>query len=208
MRSIKQTFSRWYNKTNGRTGYFWGDRFKSIWLQNGKSLLTCLVYIDLNPIRAKLVEVPEDYRWCGLSYRVCGNNANDFLTFDGVFEDNGKRSADILLRDYRYLVYKWGNVKRLTLSDIESGKTEDTRPKITDDIYLRELARSFRIPTPELLLKRVRYFSDGLVVGSKIFIKNAYGRFGKDIILKKDRKAHKTPLGNHICTLRNITYSP
>ena len=208
MRSIKQTFSRWYNKTNGRTGYFWGDRFKSIWLQDGKSLLTCLAYIDLNPVRAKLVDVPEDYRWCGLSYRVCGHNVNEFLSFDGVFEDDCNRPADIMLRDYRYLVYKWGNVKRLTLSDIESGKTEDTRPKITDDIYSRELVRNFRISAPELLLKRVRYFSDGLVVGSKIFIKNAYARFGRDIILKKDRKAHKTPLGNYIYTLRNITSSP
>jgi tryptophan synthase alpha subunit len=113
-----------------------------------------------------------------------------------------------MLRDYRYLVYKWGNIKRLTLSDIESGKTEDTRPKITDDIYSQELARGFRISKPELLLKRVRYFSDGLVVGSKIFIKNAYARFSKDIILKKDRKAHKTPLGNYIYTLRHINSSP
>jgi len=109
MRSIKQTFSRWYNKTNGRTGYFWGDRFKSIWLQDGKSLLTCLAYIDLNPIRAKLVDVPEDYRWCGLSYRVCGHNANEFLSFDGVFAEADNISADIMLRDYRYLVYMWGN---------------------------------------------------------------------------------------------------
>ena len=208
MRSIKQTFSRWYNKTNERTGYFWGDRFKSIWLQDGKSLLTCLAYIDLNPIRANLVNVPEDYRWCGISYRVCGNNINNFLSFDGVFEDDGNSSPDIMLRDYRYLVYKWGNIKRLSLSDIESGKTEDTRPKITDDIYSQELARGFRISTPELLLKRVRYFSDGLVVGSKIFIKNAYARFSKDVILKKDRKAHKTPLGNYIYTLRHITSSP
>jgi len=207
MRSIKQTFSRWYNKANGRTGYFWGDRFKSIWLQDGKSLLTCLAYIDLNPVRANIVNIPEDYRWCGLSYRVYGNNAKNFLTFDGVFEENSQGSPDIMLRDYRYLVYKWGNVTRLTLSDIESGKTEDTRPKISDEIYVRELERNFRIATPELLLKRVRYFSDGLVVGSKIFIKDAYARFSKDIILKKDRKAHKTPLGNYIYTLRHITSS-
>jgi REP element-mobilizing transposase RayT len=207
MRSIKQTFSRWYNKTNHRTGYFWGDRFKSIWLQDGESLLSCLAYIDLNPVRAKIVKIPEDYRWCGLSYRVCGYNANGFLSFDGVFEEADEKPESLLVRNYRYLVYRWGNIERVTLSDIESGKTTDTQPKISDEIYLKELDRRFRIPAPELLSKRVRYFSDGLVVGSKIFIKNAYARFGKDIILKKDRRAHKIPLSDSLYTLRQIKLS-
>jgi putative transposase len=48
VRAIKQTFSRWYNKMNHRTGYLWGDRFKSVLIEKGEALLNCLAYIDLN----------------------------------------------------------------------------------------------------------------------------------------------------------------
>ncbi len=70
VRAIKQTFSRWYNKMNNRTGYFWGDRFKSVLIEKGEALINCLAYIDLNPVRAKIVKRPEDYRWSGIGYRI------------------------------------------------------------------------------------------------------------------------------------------
>ena len=69
-REIKVELSRYYNKLHKRRGYFWGDRFKSVLVENGETLINCLAYIDLNPIRAGLVERPEDYRWCSLAYHV------------------------------------------------------------------------------------------------------------------------------------------
>ena len=66
VKEIKQGFSRWYNKRHGRKGFFWGERFKSVLVENGDTLVNCLAYIDLNPVRAGLVERPEDYRWCSL----------------------------------------------------------------------------------------------------------------------------------------------
>ena len=63
LKGIKQTFSWWYNRLHERRGYFWSDRFKSVLIQSGESLLNCLGYIDLNPIRAGIVQRPEDYRW-------------------------------------------------------------------------------------------------------------------------------------------------
>ncbi len=52
VKEIKQSFSRWYNKRHGRTGFFWGERFKSVLVDNGDTLVNCLAYIDLNPVRA------------------------------------------------------------------------------------------------------------------------------------------------------------
>ena len=46
VKEIKQRFSRYYNKAHNRTGYFWGDRFKSVILENGDTLINCLAYID------------------------------------------------------------------------------------------------------------------------------------------------------------------
>ena len=83
VKEIKQDFSRWYNKRHGRKGFFWGERFKSVLVENGDTLINCLLaYIDLNPVRAGLVEQPEDYRWCSLAYHVQTGNKDDFLSLD------------------------------------------------------------------------------------------------------------------------------
>ncbi|MBC7359660.1 MAG: transposase, partial [Desulfacinum sp.] len=72
VRSVKLEFSRWYNRKNRRRGYFWGDRFKSVLLESGAALAQCLAYIELNPVRARIVERPEEYRWNSLSFRLAG----------------------------------------------------------------------------------------------------------------------------------------
>ena len=74
MREIKVNFARFYNRRHNRRGYFWGDRFKSVIVENGETLINCLAYIDLNPLRAGIVERPEQYRWNSLGYHVQTGN--------------------------------------------------------------------------------------------------------------------------------------
>ena len=45
---------------DGRNGFFWSERFKSVIVDNGETLINCLAYIDLNPCRAGIVEKPEE----------------------------------------------------------------------------------------------------------------------------------------------------
>ena len=54
VRKIKVGFARYYNRRHNRRGYFWGDRFKSVIVEKGETLINCLAYIDLNPLRAGL----------------------------------------------------------------------------------------------------------------------------------------------------------
>lgn len=49
MREIKVGFARFYNRRHDRRSYFWGDRFKSVIVENGATLINYLAYIDLNP---------------------------------------------------------------------------------------------------------------------------------------------------------------
>ena len=91
VREIKVGFARYYNKNHHRRGYFWGERFKSVIVENGETLINCLAYIDLNPVRAGLVERPEDYRWNSLGYHVQTNNEDNFLSLD--FGLNGIRGT-------------------------------------------------------------------------------------------------------------------
>jgi REP element-mobilizing transposase RayT len=82
MREIKVGFARFYNRRHNRRGYFWGDRFKSVIVENGETLINCLAYIDLNPLRAGLVDRPEQYRWNSLGYHVQTNNQGKFISTD------------------------------------------------------------------------------------------------------------------------------
>jgi len=63
MKGVKQNFSRWFNRTHNRVGTLWESRFKSVVVEDGFALRVMSIYIDLNPVRAGMVEKPEDYKW-------------------------------------------------------------------------------------------------------------------------------------------------
>ena len=64
---VKQRFTRWHNAKTGRRGTIWEERFGSVVVEEEeRALRTMAAYIDLNPVRAGMVEDPADYRWSGL----------------------------------------------------------------------------------------------------------------------------------------------
>ncbi|MFT5853887.1 MAG: putative transposase, partial [Verrucomicrobiales bacterium] len=83
MKEVKQKFSAWFNLTHGRTGTLWEDRFRSVLVEgtggysaDGLSgLLAVAAYIDLNSVRAGIVDDPKDYRWCSYAAAVAGDKA-------------------------------------------------------------------------------------------------------------------------------------
>lgn len=73
LKELKWRFSKWFNGKNDRVGALWEDRFRSVLVQGSKNaLMTIAAYIDLNPVRAGMVEDPKDYRWCGYGEAVAG----------------------------------------------------------------------------------------------------------------------------------------
>ena len=73
MKSVKQRFSVWYNRSHQRKGTLWNERFKSVLVEGkGNPLQTMAAYIDLNPVRAGLVSDPKEYRFCGYGEAVAG----------------------------------------------------------------------------------------------------------------------------------------
>ncbi len=63
LKTLKEMFSKWYNRRFKRYGYFWGGRFKSIVIQDGIYYRICKNYIEMNPVRAGKVKKPEHYRF-------------------------------------------------------------------------------------------------------------------------------------------------
>ena len=65
MHWIANTFSRRFNRGRGRNGHLWEGRFRSTIVEAPSYLVRCMAYVDLNPVRAGMVECPEAYRWSG-----------------------------------------------------------------------------------------------------------------------------------------------
>ena len=63
MQSIGRRYVRYFNHTYRRSGTLWEGRFKSCIIDAEDYLLICQLYIELNPVRAGMVEHPADYRW-------------------------------------------------------------------------------------------------------------------------------------------------
>ena len=77
MQAVGRAYVRYFNLRHHRTGTLWEGRYRSNLIESERYLLACMGYIDLNPVRAGLVEQAQDYRWS--SHRHCIGQASDKL---------------------------------------------------------------------------------------------------------------------------------
>ncbi len=63
MQAVGRSYVRSFNLQQGRSGTLWEGRYRSTLIQSERYLLNCMVYIDLNPVRAGMVDLPGDYPW-------------------------------------------------------------------------------------------------------------------------------------------------
>jgi len=70
MQSVGRSYVRAFNQAHGRTGTLWEGRYRSSVIQTERYLLTCMAYIDLNPVRAGMVEAPENYPWSSHAHYI------------------------------------------------------------------------------------------------------------------------------------------
>lgn len=69
---LGRRYVRTINEVQGRTGTLWEGRFKSNLIDGETYFMTCHRYIELNPVRAGMVERPADYLWSSHAYYACG----------------------------------------------------------------------------------------------------------------------------------------
>jgi len=179
MREIKVNFSRFYNRRHNRRGYFWGDRFKSVIVENGETLINCLAYIDLNPLRAGLVERPEQYRWNSLGYHVQTNNRDNFLCTEFGLNEFSVKSRKERIRRYRRYVYEAGSLNRP-----EKGSVKVIEGKVVE----KERSKGFELSKSDRFRYRTRYFTDSGIIGSKQFVSSHYQRFKNLFESKREKK--------------------
>ena len=169
VKEVKERFSRWFNKRRGRRGTLWMDRFKSVLVEGkGEALRTMAAYIDLNPVRAGLVKDPKDYRWCGYAEALCGSRRAQ----RGLCKAMGKpvdgwQSAGAA-EAYRCILYADGREVR----DAQNEKV--VKRGVSTESARTVLAERGKLSAAELVRLRVRYFSDGAILGSKAFVEGIF----------------------------------
>jgi putative transposase len=99
--SLGRRYVPYFNKTHRRTGTLWDSRYKSSLVQADTYLLLCQRYIELNPVRAAMVDDPAHYRWSSYRSNSLGQ-ADALLTPHPVYAALG-RDPDARLTAYRTL---------------------------------------------------------------------------------------------------------
>jgi putative transposase len=207
VKELKERFSRWFNKHHERRGTLWMDRFKSVLVEDGEALRTMALYIDLNPVRAGLVEDPKDYRWTGYG-EACGGSKRARRGLCRVMEVpmdswEERRGAMTPAEAYRCWLFGEGlevGVEKLRglggLGGAEgvewngleaSSGLKSAVPVTVPTKNTVRLKRGFSKERVEAVLKsggklsradllrcRVRWFSDGVAIGSKGFVEGVF----------------------------------
>ncbi len=175
VKDIKQGFTRYYNRKYSRKGYFWGERFKSTIVQDGRTLVNLLAYVDLNPIRAGIVAKPEDYRWCSIGYHLQTGNTGGLLSVDFGLQEWSEFDSGEIVRSYRQFVYETGAV------DAGKGAAIDQK------VVRKERNRQYRLSRTDRFRYRSRYFTDAGIIGSKAFVGEVFDRV-KHLLRSKDER--------------------
>jgi REP element-mobilizing transposase RayT len=200
VKELKERFSRWFNKHHQRRGTLWMDRFKSVLVEDGEALRTMALYIDLNPVRAALVEDPKDYRWTGYG-EASGGSKRARRGLCRVMEApldswEERRGAGTPAEAYRCWLFGEGlevGVEKLEGSragaGVErsglkvSGRLKSALPSkalppkrkgFSKDRVEAVLKGGGKLSRADLLLCRVRWFSDGVAIGSKGFVEGVF----------------------------------
>ena len=154
MKLVKQRFSVWFNRSHQRYGTLWSERFKSVLVEpQGKALETMATYIDLNCVRAGLTVDPKDYRFCGYAEAVAGNNAAKA----GLLSILGGQWSEAQAT-YRHWLFGTATEARDSGTPIDAALLE------------KVIEEGGRLPIATVLRCRIRYFTDGAVLGSKAFV--------------------------------------
>lgn len=98
MKRLAGRQTRYHNRLEGRTGTLWESRYKSSPVDSERYLLACSRYIELNPVRARMVAMPEDYGWSSCRFHV-GQSACEWLDEDPCYRMLGTERA---IRQERY----------------------------------------------------------------------------------------------------------
>ena len=189
MKTLKHRSSVWYRSHGGRTvGTIYQGPFHSVLVGgDAESLSTVSAYIDLNPVRARIVEDPKDYRWSGYGAAVAGDAAAR-RGLSLVYAE-GRRPPDFMKAVaplYRRKLYADGS------------------DAIPQEKVGKVLEGGGRLPWPTLLRCRLRFMTRGFVLGTRQFVEEQFERHRSKFGRRRRTGARKVRRGDGLYAARDI----
>jgi putative transposase len=199
MKELKGRFAQWYNRRHHRYGVLWAERFKSVLIEEGQALSAVAAYIDLNPLRAGLCQDPKDYRYCGYAEAIAKNSAQAKLGLREAMGLGRESPWREVRRAYRKLLFQTGTVasKEGALIAVE----------VSQKVLHQQHGE---IPLPELLRCRIRYFTDGGILGSRSFVQEQFARSRQIVAASQSDRGYRLRIiaSDQIWALRNLRLRP
>ncbi len=177
MRHLNGVYTQAFNRVHGRDGHVFKGRFKAILVEKESHLLELCRYVVLNPVRAKMVVRPEQYRWSSCLATLGKAPKPQFLTTDWLLGNFSPSRSD---------------AKRLYRQFVHGGLKEWGTPweKLSGQIFLGS----------EAFVKRAKEWLEGKEVISEIPRKQRYvGRPSLDELFPADRAMEKEERNRMIC---------
>jgi len=183
LKELKQRYTRWHNRRHNRVGTLWENRFRSVLVEGDETaLMTIAAYIDLNPVRAGIVNDPKEYHWSGYAEAIGGRKAARSglcaILNHTSFGINRRCTWRSTAPRYRLLLYGHGEARS---ADAKSGKAG--RLGISRDEALKVIDNGGELELSEILRCKVRYLTDGMAIGSEEFLDEIFrenrSRFSK-----------------------------
>ena len=177
MKELKEGFSRWYNRRHQRQGTLWAKRFDSVTIQDTtRARMVVSAYIDLNCVRAGLVADPKAYRFCGYAEALSGGReARRGLA---SFLPPGRGSERLAF--YRQVLF--GTAGRAN---------SPHKAVLKPEVIARVLRQGGRLSLAQVLRVRVRYLTQGAVLGSREFVEAMWRQFYRRLSPKRRSGARK-----------------
>ena len=150
MKCLNEFIAREANKEDHCTGAFWEGRFKSQALLDERALLSCMAYVDLNPIRATMAKTPEASDFTSIQARIQLKEPIRLALFrDQVPKTQRDETIPFYLPDYLALVDWSGHIER----NDKRGKIDDSLPPILerfgfDEASWHQSLKLFQQPFP------------------------------------------------------------
>ncbi len=220
MKGVLQRYTQWHNRMHARTGRLWEDRFKSVIVEDGAAAKMIAAYIDLNPVRAGMVKDPAEYRWSSYGEAIGGGPRGKGKTarvglvralraHQGVGTD-ASLWADDVAREYRRLLMAGAVGKSAECIGRDGRKlVKKLRKGISKEQSELERDKDGEISLGKVLRCRIRYFTDGAVIGSRGFVDEAFTRCRERFGSKRKSGARKlkgdaAPANSVLWSLRDL----
>jgi putative transposase len=176
VKMMLQRFSSWFNRTHQRKGRLWEQRFKSVLVEDGVAARTMAAYIDLNPVRAGICDDPADYRWSSYGEAVAGGRKARAGLVRALRGHQGNQGTARgwaqggLAKEYRAILLGKGKEVVIESEVKRKGMAAEKAEQELEEQKRRK--RDLRIS--RVIRHRVRYFTDGAVIGGRGFVDEVF----------------------------------